>query len=214
MSQRCLQDKLVAKHGPEIWLNATVTNFVMNGFGRIETAIAHSQNGCSLTIRPKFTVIAAGAIESTRLLLLVDQQHDDRVFAPDDVLGRYFYDHLTAAAADVIPINRDSLNVLTGWRFERGGMRSLRFDFTGTARRRDRLPAAFVYVAPVVESRSGFDALRSMFRALQKRTLPRFAELNCCSEILGGWLGLFGGDTHTRGYWPQLARPLLEADFR
>ena len=182
-----LQDQLVAENGPEIWLNATVTNFVMNGFGRIETAIARSQNGCSLTIRPKFTVIAAGAIESTRLLLLLDRQHDNRVFAPDDVLGRYFYDHLSAAAADVIPINQDSLNRLTGFRFERGGMRSLRFELTGAARLRDKLPAAFAYIAPVVESRSGLDALRNVFRALQQRALPRFAELTWLLKD-SGWL--------------------------
>src|SRR5271168_2103562 len=46
-----------------------------------------------LSIKAREVLSAAGAIESTRLLLLVDRQHGDRLFEPHGILGRYFYDH-------------------------------------------------------------------------------------------------------------------------
>jgi choline dehydrogenase-like flavoprotein len=78
--------------GLEVWLDATVTKFKLAENGRLSRVTAVSASGAELDIEVGEVVVAAGAIESTRLLLLLlDAQHDNRVFAPQDLLGRYFY---------------------------------------------------------------------------------------------------------------------------
>lgn len=158
--------------GLEIWLNATVTELTFDAGGLMTGVKARSLTGGTLSVAAKTTVIAAGAIESTRLLLIADADHDNRIFMPDDVLGKHFYDHLSAPVANVIPADRSTLNKLTGFRFEHGGMRNLRFELTGAARRRHKLPAAFTHISFSTEASGGFDALRNVLRAIQRRSMP------------------------------------------
>ncbi len=168
---------LRAAEGPEIWLNASVTEFAFNPAGNLCGARANSSGGRQLQISARAVVVAAGAIESTRLLLIADRQCDERLFAPDDVLGRYFNDHLSAPIADLKPKNRIALNRVVGFRFEHGTMRNLRFEMRGPARRQSSLPASFTHVAYESTGRSGFDALREVLRALQTRRPPQASDM-------------------------------------
>ena len=155
-------------NGPEIWLNATATKFKHAPDGRLASVSAYAPDGCQITIRASHTVIAAGGIESTRLLLLADRQHDERIFAPDGVLGRYFYDHLSVGVGTIEPVNRPVLNRLAGFRFEGGGMRNLRFEPTGAPAVRAKIPPGFAHIAFASGKAGGFDALRAVYRQLQK----------------------------------------------
>src|SRR4029079_1220501 len=69
-----------------IFVNATVTDFIFSK-GRIVAVKAVNASGKTLTVHARHFVIAAGAIESTRLLLNMDRQHG--VFADCEVLGGY-----------------------------------------------------------------------------------------------------------------------------
>jgi choline dehydrogenase-like flavoprotein len=133
---------------------------------------AEAPNGRRLTVRARETVIAAGAIESTRLLLLADRQHDDRIFAPDDVLGRYFHDHLSTPVAEIEPSDRTALNRVAGLRFEGGGMRNLRFEPSESEEIRAQTPAGFAHIKFASAEGSGFDAVRAVYRRLQQRRPP------------------------------------------
>ena len=111
-------------------------------------------------------MIAAGAIESTRLLLLIDHQNDNRVFAPDRVLGRYFHDHVSTETGRLAVADKTALNRVVGFRFEGGGMRNLRFEPGSELRAAHRLPAGFVHIAFGTETPAGFDVLRSVYRKI------------------------------------------------
>ena len=115
-------------------------------------------------------VVAAGAIESTRLLLLLDAQHDNRVFAPQDLLGRYFYDHLLTVVASVSPTNPNILNETFGLRFSGSGMRDMRIEPSPALRRRLKLPGAFAHITAPAAGKSGFAALRAIYRSLQGKS--------------------------------------------
>jgi choline dehydrogenase-like flavoprotein len=130
-----------------------------------------------LKIVARDVVVAAGAIESTRLLLIADRQCDERIFAPDDILGRFLSDHLSAPIADLEPHNRIALNRVVGFRFEQGAMRNLRFEMRGAARRQLGLPASFTHIAYESAADGGFEALRDIFRAIQKGQLPSPADI-------------------------------------
>jgi choline dehydrogenase-like flavoprotein len=172
-----LRDTIDSPSGPLIWLNATAAVFEVEEGERLKAVKAKAPNGGWLKVSAGITVIASGAIESTRLLLLLDRDAGERVFAPDGILGRYFYDHLSATAAGIFPKDVRRFSRLFGFRFERNIMRSLRYELTNPVLRRDSLPGAFFHVAFVADESSGFAGLRDVMRKLQRRTLPGAKEM-------------------------------------
>ena len=171
-----LDAQIKAQNGPTVWLNATATQFGFDPGGRLVSVEARSGNGARLLLRPVETVIAAGAIESTRLLLLIDHQNDNRVFAPDGVLGRYFHDHVSTETGRLAAADKTALNRVVGFRFEGGGMRNLRFEPGAELRAAHRLPAGFVHIAFSTETPAGFDVLRSVYRKIQRRDRPTLSD--------------------------------------
>jgi choline dehydrogenase-like flavoprotein len=153
-----------------VWMNATVTAFELADNGRIARVSARSLNGNRLDVDSDLVVVTAGAIESTRLLLLLDAQYNERIFAPDRQLGHTFFDHLSTSAATITPRDRDRLNRIFSRRFEHGGMRDLRLEPSPALRRKHRLPAAFAHVAAISDTLGGFSALRDVYHSLQIRS--------------------------------------------
>jgi choline dehydrogenase-like flavoprotein len=161
----------IQKPNLEIWLNATVTGFQAQGDGRIESLRAQGPCGSELSVAAGVIVVAAGAIESTRLMLLLDAQHDHKVFRPHQLLGRYFFDHMSAQAATIQPpLDRNGLNKAFGLRFAGSGMRDLRMEPSPDLRVRKCLPAGFAHVTATSPTKTAFDSLRELCRGLQSGT--------------------------------------------
>ncbi len=174
---RLLDAELRAPDGPAVWLHATATDFALDG-DRLRGVTARAPDGSTLRVGARQCVIAAGAIESTRLLLLADRQHGGRIDGGHGLLGRYFHDHLSVVVAALEPVDRRALNRLLGFRFERGGaMRNLRFELAADTPLRARLPASFAHVGFESAPGGGFDALRELLRHLQQRRPPPPATL-------------------------------------
>ena len=88
----------------EIWINATVTGWEVNREnGRVTAAIAKHPSGTQIRVECDFFVVAAGAIETTRLLLALDLDTDTHPFAGCTALGGYFHDHISLPLATVRP---------------------------------------------------------------------------------------------------------------
>lgn len=167
-----LGDALHSTPGLEILLDATATEFVVEE-DRLTHVTARSLDGGTAVVRAREVIFAAGAIETTRLLLLLDRQNAGRIFSPDDQLGRRFSDHLSMLVADLDPVDRRELNRVVGFRFEaRGAMRNLRFELADDTFLRDQVAPCFAHVAFASEGAGGFSALREAFRYLQRRSLP------------------------------------------
>ena len=179
--------------GPEIWLGATVCEFSLEPSGRLGSVAAKNLNGRRLSIKAREVVFAAGAIESTRLLLLVDRQHDDRLFEPHGILGRYFYDHLSVPTSRVFVRDARRLNQITGFRFEGKTMRNLRFEPSFELRKQHGLPTGFAHISFVSELPSGFDALRSILRGARKENFPPSATRRSWRPLFPGWRAPCGG---------------------
>jgi choline dehydrogenase-like flavoprotein len=182
-----LAAELRSATGPDVWLNATATSFAFDSAGRLAKVTMRSGNGNELSVAARETIIAAGAIESTRLLLLADRQHDDRIFAPDDVLGRYFYDHLSTATGRLTDVRRKQLNRVVGFRFEGSAMRNLRFEPSAELRTERKLPAGFAHIAFKTDRPTGFEALRDIYRKLQRRERPGVRDV-AAMAIATPWL--------------------------
>jgi choline dehydrogenase-like flavoprotein len=176
-------------HGPEleVWVNATVSRFRLHENGRLADVMAVSPAGNELSIGAQIVVLAAGAIESTRLLLLLDAQHGNRIFEPQDQLGRYFFDHLSAPAATVDPTDRRVLNMTFGTYFESPGMRASRIEPGPSLRNALRLPGAFANLAITSDGENGFTALRAIYRDLQSRSRPNWRNFTVVARDMA-WL--------------------------
>jgi choline dehydrogenase-like flavoprotein len=163
----------LASPNADIWLNATVTDFRLNDAGRVAGVTAMSPSGARLDVESATIIVAAGAIESTRLLLLLDARNNHRIFAPDGQLGRYFFDHLAGPAANIFAAPGSGLNETFGLRFVRSGMRDLRMEADVKLRRDLKLPGAFAQVRALSDDCNAFAALRAICLDLQSRSQIR-----------------------------------------
>jgi choline dehydrogenase-like flavoprotein len=153
----------------QIWLNAHVIAISATEAGVNLTAA--SRNGDKIDVHAKRLIIAAGAIETTRLALLIQRQN-----APDKgnpALGRYFTDHLSTEVAEIITSRRSTLNKIIGFRFgDKGSMRNVRFELSPKTSARQKLPPSFTHIGFKIEKSGGFDVLREFFQHLQRGKLP------------------------------------------
>ncbi|HZF45777.1 MAG TPA: FAD-binding protein, partial [Sphingomonadaceae bacterium] len=186
--------------GPTIWLNATVTRLALSQ-GRVSEVAAQAPDGSSIRIRAKEVILAAGSIESTRLLLLADRANGGAISASSTGLGCYFHDHLSAVVGEIEAFDRIKLNQRVGFSFAEGGaMRNVRFELEPASSLRQSVPPCFAHIGFDDETGGGFDALRDVFRQLQRRRLPGIKTM---LRLVAGapWL--------TRAVWWRLARKRL-----
>lgn len=195
-----LEKQATATDGPEIWLHATACEFGIED-GALRRVVARAPDGSRLEVRARTVVLAAGAIETTRLLLLADRQNGGVVDGGHGLLGRHFHDHLSTVVADLSVRDRKAMNRIAGFRFEAGGaMRNVRFELAPGSPLRESIPPCFAHIAFDDTSGGGFDALRDVFRQLQRRRLPGPATL---ARLAAGapWL--------TRAVWWRFAEKRL-----
>lgn len=154
--------------GLEIVLGATVTDFDADTErGVIESIQARSFAGNTVRVVAGRFVLAAGTIETTRLLLWLDAQTGNRAFRGTSALGRYFQDHLKAEVATIERLDQAKSNRLFGYHFIGGARRSLHLDLTPEAQEADGAGSAFVYAAMNL-SESGLARIRTLVRSMQR----------------------------------------------
>ena len=152
-----------------VWMNATATDFGLDReSGRLRSVTARHLGGRKITVTAGHVVVCAGAIESTRLLLLLDAQHQGRVFEANAALGRYLNDHISIRVAAIESSHPDRLNRLAGMRFVGRTIRSLRFEMSPEAQAREGVASAFAHIAFMADEDNGFAALRDFLRTLQQ----------------------------------------------
>jgi len=86
-----------------ILLNANLTDMEVNDQGEVQSIIAKSLNDHSVTIRAKYFVLAAGAIETVRLLFGAVSKRPQGFGQAKDQLGRYFMEHPHARGGEIVP---------------------------------------------------------------------------------------------------------------
>lgn len=152
-----------------IWLGATVTDFAVDtGQGRLKAVKATNFNGNTIEVEADRFVIAAGTIESTRLLLWLDAQTGNQAFRDCTALGHYFQDHLKAEVATISRADPVLSNKLFGYHYVGATRRSLHLDLTPAAQEQEGVTSAFVYAAMDM-SHSGLERIKRVARGVQNR---------------------------------------------
>lgn len=169
-------DHLRHDNDVEIWQNATATEFKL-AEGSVKRVVARSADGSSLSVAAHIVILATGAIETTRLLLIADAQNQSFISQLTDSLGRYFHDHLSCPIANLAPFDRAQFNQVTGFRFgTRGQMRNNRFELANESGLRREHPPCFAHVA-ARDKPGGFQNLRKVYQAVQRRAMPTLADM-------------------------------------
>lgn len=192
-------------------------NAVVNGWqvtpdtagARIQRVQAVSGNGKQLSVTAKRFIVAAGAIESARILLELNGSSPRPLLRESSAVGSYLADHLSLAIADVAPASIPGAIKLFAPRFSNGWMRSFRFLESNPPIEAPRAFAHFVF-----DNRNpGFSLAREALGALQEKRRPRVSAKGVITGI-GGLVGL-GYRRYARSslYIPSGTKTHLQLDI-
>lgn len=168
------------------YLNAVVCSWnvlaASDGSARIESIEARSPSGGRVRVTAKQYIVAAGAIESARILIEVNEAGGGRVFPERARVGSFLSDHLSCRIADVEPKDRDQVARAIGPRFANGQMRSFRYVET---RPETAAPRSFAHFLFEIDNPAFRLAKETLF-AIQSRRFPKIG----VSDIVQGLGGL------------------------
>jgi choline dehydrogenase-like flavoprotein len=141
---RVLHDEIATHENLDIRLGATVSAFAFDEHSRrLDSIVAIDHHRHTLAVTANEFLIAAGALESTRLMLVADRQSGGVISRETDALGRYFNDHFGLKAATVRPIDRRRTNRAFADRWVLGGNRHLHFELMPAAQQAGHIGSAY-----------------------------------------------------------------------
>src|SRR6185437_15958289 len=158
-----LGERLRTQSKARIILGAQVTELVLaSSRDHIEAVLVRAPSGQTHRIEASHIILAAGTIETVRLLLAsrIGNQHDQ--------VGRNFHDHLTVAAATLRePARTQLLGAIRPWVFE-GTLHSLKLSASHELQRQFDLTPILAHLTIDEPDNSGIGVLRSLLRARQQ----------------------------------------------
>ncbi len=198
-----LGPKIKETENLQVWLGATVCGFDFDPeTRRLRTIRATSLDGRLLRVDASEFLFAAGTIETTRLLLLLDQASSGRAFPRCEVLGRYFQDHLGAKVADLIPREREWTNRVFGYYFIGSTRRSQHLELSPAAQAASGVASGFAHVTMAPRASSPMLVLKKLLRGMQNgRPKLNSAELK---QLLANPQALLQG-----AYWRFVRKQLF-----
>ena len=160
---------------PLVLVNAVAKDWSVEhepgGAPRVTRMQAVSRNGNRVMVHARRFVIAAGAIESARILLEIRERSRGSMFTSGAVPGRWLGDHLSIPVADVLPDDSDRAISLFAPRFEGGWMRSFRLLPKAPVEGIPRCFAHFIFE----QDSTGFRVAKEALGALQARRRPKLS---------------------------------------
>jgi choline dehydrogenase-like flavoprotein len=198
-----LRDDLARLDTLSIWVDATVTGLAMMQ-GRLATVSATNHRGGELVVEADHFVIAAGTLETTRLLLLADVQNEGCISRTTDALGRFFNDHFGVEVASIVPRRATAANRTLADRVVAGTKRHLHGELAIATQREHRVASAYFDTDPHFADTSAVIAAQAAIDSLRKRAPGKAA--GHLSYVLSGLPPLgratFWKMVHGQQYWP------------
>jgi choline dehydrogenase-like flavoprotein len=145
-----------------VFTHANVARLQGNG-EHITSARVLNYRGRTFEFRADHFVVAAGTIESSRLLLAspsVPNGHDQ--------LGRFFHDHVSLHAAVLPPAARKQILNRLGPFFVDGVLHTFKIEATSVLQREHGLLAVMAHLVVEEPKNSGIDAVRNLLVSIQR----------------------------------------------
>ena len=156
-----------------VLLNANVVNLATGENGdQVEQAEITSLSGKSAQVRARMFVLACGAIENARLLLLSTDSDPNGLGNQNDMVGRFFMEHPEGPSGSVV--TQDPMRLLyTFTRHWRGGIQFRpAFRTADDLQRREQVLGASSVLEYTVRADSGTTAAISIGRSLSNGERP------------------------------------------
>ena len=166
---------ILNKEKINIWINSTVNKFKVQN-SKLKYINAISSDGSKIQIKSKKFIFCTGAIETTRLLLLLDKQNNKIISKTTNVLGRYFSDHISIPIAVINKPSLKKLNLLFSYDFK-NGIKKMRIGLKNNSSLRKRYPPFFINIPISVDSDRTYKSFRRLFQSFQKNKFPRFKDI-------------------------------------
>lgn len=192
----------------EIWLGATVSKFTFHMDGAtVESITAINHAGKTLRVSADKYLIAAGTIESTRLLLLADRQSNHSITRDCNVLGRYFNDHLGLTVAFLRPKNKTLTNKLFSDRSTFNALRHLHFELRPEVQKENKIASAYFDVAAELPDSSALTQARNFVANVKKWDFAASVEnlSGCAQDLPSLFLTAQWKSLRKQKYWPPNA---------
>jgi choline dehydrogenase-like flavoprotein len=174
-----LGPKVLADPKITVLSHANVTELEGDG-QRIHAARALNYSGATCRILADHFVVAAGTVESSRLVLC-----SPSVPNPQDQVGRYFHDHLSFHAARFASPERERILERLGPFFVDGTLHTFKLEASAATRAREGLLAVMGHVVIVEPEDSGVAAVRNLLRSLQSGALKQAIAVNLLPMLRG-----------------------------
>ena len=152
----------------DVWLSATASGFDVDmSSGKIRSLTITNHSRRSVKVLAHEYLIAAGTLESTRLLLLADRHANHLISRESDALGRYFNDHFGLESATLCPLDHALTNRMLSDRLPYTTLRHLHFELRPAVQERHRIGSAYFDIAvelPDSSSLAGCKRLSQSFK--------------------------------------------------
>ncbi len=105
-------DRLATADDVQLVLNATAAELLPGeGLEQVGRVRALTEPGRELTISARLVILAAGGLENPRLLLASTRSNERRLGNRNDLVGRFFMEHLSFGSGRIVPRNDGLLQV-------------------------------------------------------------------------------------------------------
>jgi choline dehydrogenase-like flavoprotein len=161
-----------------VYLHAQVVELLLARQGaRLEAVIVRTPAGAMIRFEADEVVLAAGTVETSRLLLASRSVAAEGVGNAHDQVGRSFHDHVTVQVATLMGAARARVvSELRPWVFFAGGagdvrggtLHSVKLEASRELRERLRLNPILAHIAIVEPEGSGIAVVREMLTSLQR----------------------------------------------
>jgi choline dehydrogenase-like flavoprotein len=155
----------------EIWVGATVSGFEFDVSAKLKALTATNHAGKILRVVANDYLITAGTLESTRLLLIADQQSNHVISRDCNALGRYFNDHLGFNAAILRPRDKTLTNLILSDRYTFSTQRHLHFELRSEAQEKSGMGSAYFDVGAELLEDSALTKAKHLVQALKRGQL-------------------------------------------
>lgn len=202
--------EVIESHNVRLCHSATVVRLLTAGNGRRVVGLsALSRAGTSLRVEARLVVLAGGAIENARLLLLARDSGSSRVSDPAGWTGRCFMEHPRDFAMTLFPRSRDFFREAAFYaphRAQDGTVICGRIALTEQAIGRARLPNASITL--LLGSKPRLPPRGAAGRLVQRLHRAGRRQAGGFSGHLIGHLRTLAGRASDAGYgWPRIGRP-------
>ena len=153
-------------------LNAAVVEVRLDANEAVDHVVVRSLDGHEAKVRARAFVLAAGAIESPRILLASNRQDPRGLGNRADHIGRYFQDHVSLVAARVVPHDRSAFHDLYDNFVLDATKYAPKIALSDTLQREEKLLNVGGFFRFPTGGEEGVAALKTLVGHLKRRTRP------------------------------------------